>query len=1267
MKLLAFLSVVALSHVVRADDVPSFKLLPPDSEPEAVFGIDVAVSGDTLVVGAQFAGNNVGRAFVYRWDGSAWGLEATLAPADGLANDYFGLHVEIDGDAVVVGAPSAGASNTGAAYVFRRTGNTWVQEAKLVASDADAGDSMGSGVAIDGETIVAGAGADNVGANADQGSAYVFTRINGTWAQRAKLVASDGLADDLFGYSSVAVDGRTVIVGAIGDDIGANNSQGSAYVYVSTSGLSWTSWVEQQKLVATAAAAFDGFGEEVDIEGNTVVVGANGRDGPVGVAQGAVFVFARSGSVWTQQQELLAPDAGASDSATWLKGLSLSGDTIAMGRYQNLSLRGAVSVFRNSGSTWIHHATLRAPDATIHDFFGYAVDVSNGTLVSGAYKDNDGSRGAQPRGSVYIHHLIGNEWVEGYQRITPPTAGLNEQFGTSVAVGGGTALVGAPLKDAGPVDQGAVGVYDRTGNLWDFRLLLTPSNGAAGDNFGRSVAIDGDTAVVGAYLDDVGANTDQGSVYVFTRSGTVWTQQTQLFASDGAANDRFGTSVAISNGTILVGSWFDDVGANADQGSVYVFTGSGATWTQQTRLTASDGAATDYFGYSLAFEGNTVLIGAYGDDATNSDQGSVYCFTRTGATWTQQQRLNASNGLTGDRFGYSLALDGDNAIIGAYWDDVGPSAEQGSAYVFTRPTFGGTWAQQAQLVAPDGAANDRFGSSVALEGNIAFVGAPNAAVGAEPGQGAGYFFVRSGTQWYFKDKSSPLTAITNDGLGNAAAIDGGTVIVGASLTDVSAATNTGAAYFFDYGDWAYALVRNETSGQTYASLAAAVTGSLNGNTLTTSGGTFWLGENVDTLSRQVFIGSQSGIARPFHTVTTLGQGSTLSAAPGHGIALHGLLQTTIGGTCELYANEVFQSASGELNCRGPSARISIYSPQVDLHGRTRLEGSAVLSLSGGAVFSGPLTMLSGSYLFVDGPVSFEAQTSIYSGTVSAPTITVDIQSQLSALSITMLGDFYNSGRSFFIGGGAVLGNLTNNAGGLIDVQNGTIVVAGTVTNNGTINGTVCCGPDGALTFRNGYHGGPTSGLAVTGGHVAIAGNADLAMTTNALWHMMASGLKLTPGQSPSTLEAPSRDFGPTPAGLDPGRSGAMPVGTLTIAEGAFVTLVDTRDNDESAEVSEAFYCTALIVRPGAILNTDGPSRIYCSTVSNDGLITDPSKVVLINPCAADFNHDGFVTGHDFDAYVNAFETGDPASDFDQDGFVNGADFDQFVYAYEEGC
>ncbi len=328
---------------------------------------------------------------------------------------------------------------------------------------------------------------------------------------------------------------------------------------------------------------------------------------------------------------------------------------------------------------------------------------------------------------------------------------------------------------------------------------ITQTDGAANDLFGISIALssDGNTAIVGAS----GDNSNQGSATVFTRSGTTWTQQQTITQTDGAANDYFGVSVALSSdgNTAIVGAHGD----NSTQGSASVFTRSGATWTLQQAITQTDGAANDYFGASVALssDGNTAIVGASGDDVytddsgLNMDQGSASVYTRSGSSWTLQQTITQTNGRQYDNFGDSVALssDGNTAIIGAYFGDVG-YVNQGSASVFTRS--GMTWTQQQTITQTDGAASDLFGVSVALssDGNTAIVGAWFDDVDYV-NQGSASVYTRSGTTW---TQQQTITQTDGEFFGASVALssDGNTAIVGAYPDDVGSSADQGSATAF---------------------------------------------------------------------------------------------------------------------------------------------------------------------------------------------------------------------------------------------------------------------------------------------------------------------------------------------------------------------------------------------------------------------------------------------------------------------------------------
>jgi hypothetical protein len=352
--------------------------------------------------------------------------------------------------------------------------------------------------------------------------------------------------------------------------------------------------------------------------------------------------------------------------------------------------------------TWTEMQKILASDGAPTDLFGCSISIDNDTALIGAYRDDSG------KGSVYVFTRNGTLWKQ-QAKLLASDGSTQDFFGVSVSLSGDTALIGAPEYETN--EPGSAYVFTRTGTTWTQQAKLLASDGAPDNVFGLSVSLFGYTALIGAPGDD-----DHGSAYIFIRSGITWTQQQKLLASDGEAFDAFGVSVSLSGDTAVIGSIQDDDNGN-DSGSAYVFTLTNTTWTQQAKLRASDGAAEDWFGHSISLDGNTVLIGADGDD---DFRGSAYVFTRIGTTWTQETKLLASDGSDWSWFSSSVSLDGDTALIGADFD-FNNGGETGSAYMFTR--IGTTWTQETKLLASDGAYHDYFGTSVALEGDTILIGA----------------------------------------------------------------------------------------------------------------------------------------------------------------------------------------------------------------------------------------------------------------------------------------------------------------------------------------------------------------------------------------------------------------------------------------------------------------------------------------------------------------------------------------------------------------
>ena len=400
--------------------------------------------------------------------------------------------------------------------------------------------------------------------------------------------------------------------------------------------------------------------------------------------------------------------------------------------------------------------------------------------------------------------------TEELVKLTPSDGTPIDQFGNHVAVSGDTAVVGAPNMHAfaGP---GAAYVFTRVGETWTEQARLKASDGVPGDRFGWSVAISGDTIVVSAMWDDVDTHVDQGSAYVFTRAAGTWTEQAKLTASDGAPLDQLGFSVAVSEDDVLVGakSLAEDVNV-APQGSAYVFTRTGGDWTQQKKLIPSDGFVGDGFGFRVAIDGETAVVGAVRD---NGGQGSAYVFSRSSGIWAEEAILGASDGAS--EFGFWVGLDDDTIVVGDPSNDT-----KGAAYLFTR--MGGRWAELQKLTASDGAKGDYFGRSVAVSGGTVVVGAQfdDADPENDGAEGSAYVFRRTGRIWREKAHLIAEDGAANDLFGVSVAVSGDTTVVGASFAKVG--TKQGAAYV--WRDVTHRTRRGESSA-TSASLVRADSGS----------------------------------------------------------------------------------------------------------------------------------------------------------------------------------------------------------------------------------------------------------------------------------------------------------------------------------------------------------------------------------------------------------------------------------------------------------
>jgi hypothetical protein len=493
-------------------------------------------------------------------------------------------------------------------------------------------------------------------------------------------------------------------------------------------------WTQQAYLKASNTGTGDHFGTSAAIAGNTVVVGAwqedssaTGVDGDQASNatpnSGAAYVFVRDGVTWSQQAYLKASNPGGSDFFGY--SVAIAGDTIVVGalgeassatgvngdQTSNASANsGAAYVFVRDGVTWSQQAYLKASNTDAADQFGRSVAVAADTIVVGALGEASSATG-----------------VNGNQ--------ASNASGSS----------------------GAAYVFVRDGATWSQQAYLKASNTGVNDGFGSSVALAGDTIVVGANGEDstaTGVNGtgndgafDAGAAYVFVRDGVTWSQQAYLKASNTGADDRFGFTVAVAGDTIVVGAWQEDSSAtgvngdqtsntSADSGAAYVFVRAGVTWSQQAYLKASNTSAVDNFGHSVAVAGDTIVVaapledgsatGVSGDQASNAsvNSGAAYVFVRDGVTWSQQEYLKASNTGSVDFFGWSVAIAGDTVVVGAQFESSSATGVNGDQASNAAVNSGAVYVYVVSDLPPvaDAGANQTVTATVATGASVTLDG-----------------------------------------------------------------------------------------------------------------------------------------------------------------------------------------------------------------------------------------------------------------------------------------------------------------------------------------------------------------------------------------------------------------------------------------------------------------------------------------------------------------------------------------------------------------
>ncbi len=739
-------------------------------EPGDYFAWGVAVDGFSgyAAFGAPYddeAGYDAGAVYVFQASPGGWNMQEKITAADASGDEMFGATVAIDGDYIVVGAPDDDDSGpySGSAYIFKRSGGGWAQQAKLVAADASSGDEFGSAVALDGEYAVIGA----CYADDDLGAVYVFRREGENWVQQAKLTPSDGEPGDEFG-TAVAVSGDYIFVGApySGDDY-----SGAVYVFRRDG----AGWYETAKLKGSDTAYDDEFGGSLSADGDTLVVGAeyNSTSAYYG---GAAYVFRRDGGQWREEARLSPPDAAEYD--------YIAGSVAVYGRYVAVEayMRDSVYLYRRTGEGWSLYRRIRAPSGL--DGFGYPVAMGMGYCVVGAdendaafiYAIPDAFAGISvtpeyaPDGAATLRWKAFNS----ESCAISPDIGPVESSGTTAVSAAGTTVY--TLSCEGPFGaasaQATLNVSARPAEVY---ASIDPPLISSGDQaviswqtYGaQSCLIEpGGADCLGA--GSLAVSPDATTVYTLTAANADGVETSvKVAAAVQGRGESFSLDFVSGRAVATDGPW---TAADQDGAGVVIFHHGPDGWAEFASISPADAPDDLTFGEDLALSGDLLVVGAPGQDA-------VYVFRWDGNAWNEEARLTAPGVSPGDEFGSGVDVDGDTIVVRSDFND--------RVHVFRHDPDG--WRFEAELTGGV-MASGFFGADVAVSGDYIVVG--------DDGGKRIFTFRRMGSEWFLADiLESPVRDYYSD-FGEALDMNGDLLIVGDSEVGYGYYDYHGAAYIY---------------------------------------------------------------------------------------------------------------------------------------------------------------------------------------------------------------------------------------------------------------------------------------------------------------------------------------------------------------------------------------------------------------------------------------------------------------------------------------
>jgi hypothetical protein len=918
------------------------------------FGSSVSLNGDTLVVGTFFEDSNQttitngstassdnsssasGAAYVYKRAGSIWSQEAYIKSANAEAGDYFAAGVSLSGDTLAIGAlyedsnqtsitngttanSDNSNSNSGAVYVYKRTGTSWSQEAYIKAANNGSSDELGWFLSLSGSSLVVaaykedsnlttitnGTTASSNNSNADSGAVYVYSRTGVNWAQEAYIKASNNNTNDNFGYS-VSLSGDTLAVGSLLEDSNqttitngtssssdnSNSATGAVYVYK----RSGVNWAQEAYIKPSNSNASDIFGYVLSLSGDRLAVGAPGEssnqttitNGATASADnsnfssGAAYIFKRSGVTWEQEAYIKAVNNEANDS--FGAKISLSGNTLVVGSINEDSNQttitngttassnnsntssGAVYVYKRTGVNWAQEAYIKAVNNDASDEFATAMSVSGDTLAVSAPKESSNqttitngttassNNSSAESGAVYIYR-------NNFRQFDPADATITTKSETTLTLAWQTAgfkaagyFVAYQIGTTPPADCNSGTVADLSSSTllytisslqpattYSFRICSYDESGTASEGVTSSFSTLSYTPEI---TNLAASHVSLGLNLSWTAAGgsTASYQVAYQTGSTAPATCSLGTSVNVGNVTsynfqsLIAGQTYSFRVCSVDASSHYSFgeTVSGTTtsgWYQEAYIKADNNASSDEFGKVIELSGNTLVVGVPYEDSnqttitngttassnnSNGDSGAVYVYKRSGTNWAQEAYIKAANNNASDLYATSVSLSGDTIAVGAIFEDSnqttitnGTSASSnnsnsasGAVYIYKRTTT--SWAQEAYIKAANNNTDDFFGGEVSLSGDTLIVGSrledsnqttitngtSASSDNTSADSGASYIYRRSGTSWAQEAYLKAVNNNASDVFGVSVTMSLDTAVVSAHYEDSNVTTIT---------------------------------------------------------------------------------------------------------------------------------------------------------------------------------------------------------------------------------------------------------------------------------------------------------------------------------------------------------------------------------------------------------------------------------------------------------------------------------------------